>query len=83
MYTIVDLIEAHLHYYETSGTRVDYQWYFIKELNMFLVPTKSRVLKFSPYKILMVILVLQNIVVCNNSPYFENFTKMNTISPPK
>jgi len=28
---------------------------------------------FSPYEILMVILVLHNIVVCKNNPYFENF----------
>jgi len=44
---------------------------------MFLVPTKSWVFKLSPYEILMVILVLQNILVCKNSPYFENFIQKN------
>jgi hypothetical protein len=39
---------------------------------MFLVPTKSWIFKVSPYEILMVILVLQNILVCKNSLYFEN-----------
>ena len=53
-------------------------------LNMFLVSTKSWVFKFSPYEIFMVILVLPNILVCKNSPYFENFLqKMYTFSPPK
>ena len=42
---------------------------------MFLVPTKSQDFKFNPYKILMIILVLENIVVCNNSPYFNFFYK--------
>jgi len=42
------------------------------KLNMCLAPIKSRVFKFSLYKILMVILVLQNIEICNNNPYFEN-----------
>ena len=32
---------------------------------MFLVPIKSQVFKFRPYKILMIILVLHNLVVCN------------------
>jgi len=51
---------------------------------MFLIPTKSQVFKFSPYKILIVILVLHNLVVCQNSPNFENFlTKMDNFSPPK
>ena len=32
----------------------------------------------------MVILVLENIVVCKNNPYFENFLKkMDIFSPPK
>jgi len=47
---------------------------------MFLVPIKSQVFKFSPYKIL----IPYNLVVCKNSPYFENFLqKMDTFSPPK
>jgi len=51
---------------------------------MFLVPTKSQIFKFSPFKILIVILVLNNIVICKNSPYFENFfQEMDTFSPPK
>ena len=51
---------------------------------MLLVSTKSQVFKFNLYKILMVILVLHNLVVCKNNPYFENFLqKMDTFSPPK
>ena len=51
---------------------------------MFLTPTKSRVFKFSPYKILKVILVFHNIIVCKNNFYFKNFLqKMNKFSPPK
>jgi len=42
-------------------------------LNMFLISIKSRVFKFSPYKILLVILVFYNIVVCKNSLYFKIF----------
>jgi len=38
---------------------------------MFLVLTKSRVFRFSPNKILIVILVIENIIVSKNSPYFE------------
>ena len=51
---------------------------------MFLTPTKSRVFKFSPYKILIVILVLHNIKFCKNIPCFENFLqKIYTFSPKK
>jgi len=39
---------------------------------MFLVPTKSWVCKLRPYEILMVILVLQNILVCKNIPYLKS-----------
>jgi hypothetical protein len=38
-----------------------------------LVPTKLWTFKFNPYKILMTILILHNIVVCKNDPYFKNF----------
>jgi len=51
---------------------------------MFLVLTKSWDFKFTPYKILMVIVVLDNIIVCKNSPYFKNILqKVNTFSPSK
>jgi len=40
---------------------------------MFLIPMESQAFKFNTYKILMIILVLLNILVCNNSFDFENF----------
>ena len=42
---------------------------------MFLIPTKSQVFKFSPYKFLMVILVLRNIVVCKIVFILKTFYK--------
>jgi len=51
---------------------------------MFLILIKSGVFKFNPYKILIVILVLYNIKVCKNNPYFKNFLqKVYAFSPPK
>ena len=51
---------------------------------MFLIPTKLRVFKFSSYKILMIILVLCNIEVYKNNPYFKKkLQKMDIFSPSK
>jgi len=40
---------------------------------------KISLFKFSPYKIVMVILILHNNVVCKNSLYFENLLQKNWI----
>jgi len=48
---------------------------------MFLVSTKSRGFKFSPYKILMVTLVFQNIILTpfqNTCPFCRNCSNQKT-----
>lgn len=61
------------------------EWHEEKKIRGKYVFSFYKIMSFCPYKILMLISFLKNIIVCKISPYFESFflQKMNTFSRPK